>query len=412
MYLFKYLDFILESKSELEGVMIFSPDFKNILSKIDDQVANAILNLELTKQNITYLDLGARENSVKYTTIDSIYKNYSPNDIDRFIKSKWPTDLREIDVRIGKLAKTLLGDKFADPVYGNFVDKWRSIVSKIENKFELWDGMRIMDAYNSDNYKDCSGSTLIKSCMNDSGFVELYCYIKNCQVLVLLNEDGLINGRALIWKDVLGNTIMDRIYFNYSKDYHLFIKLAIDNNVYYKKNNISGYSSFILNNKEYDLQTKIKTLNINEWQWDFPYMDTFCYAQGEYLMNYEPDDGKYYKLIDTDGGFNVYSGIYDIYGNEIEDEDNYFFSDTQGGYIDSDSAISINYNGGSGFEDYSFSDYVEKSKLKELGFILYNDDWYKKEHCVFSETEKRWIWRPEAIYDKNDWISYENWKIK
>ena len=37
------------------------------------------------------------------------------------------------------------------------------------------------------------------------------------------------------------------------------------------------------------------------------YMDTFFYAQGEWAYNYPPEEGRYLKLNDTEGGFEDFS---------------------------------------------------------------------------------------------------------
>ena len=40
-------------------------------------------------------------------------------------------------------------------------------------------------------------------------------------------------------------------------------------------------------------------------------MDTFYYAQGEWAMNYEPSEGEYFKLTDTDGAYETYNSDYE-----------------------------------------------------------------------------------------------------
>jgi hypothetical protein len=145
-------------------------------------------------------------------------------------------------------------------------------------------------------------------------------------------------------------------------------------------------------------------------------MDTFYYAQDEWIMNYEPEIGKYYKLQDTDGEYEEFNSLVDIYGEEIEDENDYVFSKYQNGYIWKSDAIYLDYDGGSGFESYSFEDWLEREFVetgipytgKRVSFVEIDGKWYFEKHCVFSEREDKWIWRPEAIYDKGDWTSNEN----
>ena len=421
MRLLNYFDFILEERSELKGQMRYSAEMKSKLNKIGGKVAEALLDLEMTEQEFTYIDLGEKDNTITFIEVDKVFdflksKQMAPGYLNRFIRITWlnKEDARHVELKIGKFTKSLLLDTFTDPEYGEFVDKWRAL--KDISTFELWKGQDIMDAYSSENYEDCSGSHLDNSCMNDSEYVLFYSAIEGCEVLVLLDEDRsygpTIKGRALVWTDYKGRRIMDRVYYNFSKDYQKFLNWAKENNVYYKKTQ----STFILGDKEERIETKIKVPNVFTYRGDgFPYMDTFYYAQDEWVMNYEPD-GRYYKLQDTDGEYEEFNSLVDIYGEEIEDESDYVFSKYQNGYIWKSDAIHLDYDGGSGFESYSFDDWLEKEFVetgipqygKRVSFVEINGKWYFQKHCVYSEKEGQWIWRPEAIYNNGDWTPFEN----
>lgn len=428
MRLLKYFDFILEEKSELKGQMRYSPELRSKLEKIGGKVAAALLDLEETDQEFTYIDLGEKDNTITFVEVDKVFdymigKKLSPGYLSRFISMYWleKEDVRHIELKIGKFAKILLHDTFSAPEYGDFVDKWRSL--KDDSIFELWKGEDIMHAYSSENYEECSGSPLDNSCMNDSEYVRFYSAIEGCEVLVLLDEDRsygpTIKARALVWTDHEGRRIMDRVYYNFSKDYQKFLNWAKENGVYYKTHNVGGACSFVIGGENVNLNTKIKCPNVFRYAGEgFPYMDTFCYAQGEWLMNYEPEEGKFYKLQDTDGGFDDYNNLYDIYGDEIEegDENKFVFSKYQNGYIFKDDATHLQYDGGKGFESYSLDDWFEREFVetgiphsgKRASFVEIDGKWYMEKHCVYSEREGRWIWRPEAIYDRGEWISYDN----
>ena len=421
MRLLKYCDFLLEERSELKAQMRYSAEMKSKLNKIGGKVAEALLDLEMTEQEFTYIDLGEKDNTITFIEVDKVFdflksKQMAPGYLNRFIRITWlnKEDARHVELKIGKFTKSLLLDTFTDPEYVEFVDKWRAL--KYISTFELWKGQDIMDAYSSENYEDCSGSHLDNSCMNDSEYVLFYSAIEGCEVLVLLDEDRsygpTIKGRALVWTDYKGRRIMDRVYYNFSKDYQKFLNWAKENNVYYKKTQ----STFILGDKEEKIETKIKVPNVFTYRGDgFPYMDTFYYAQDEWVMNYEPD-GRYYKLQDTDGEYEEFNSLVDIYGEEIEDESDYVFSKYQNGYIWKSDAIHLDYDGGSGFESYSFDDWLEKEFVetgipqygKRVSFVEINGKWYFQKHCVYSEKEGQWIWRPEAIYNNGDWTPFEN----
>ena len=106
--------------------------------------------------------------------------------------------------------------------------------------------------------------------------------------------------------------IVDRCdYYVYDKDYHKFVRYAQSNGWYYKKRNISGFSTFVKDGEENDLLTKIRVPDVFKFSEDgFPYMDTFYYAQDEWAMNYEPE-GKYFKLTDVEGGYEEFNSDYE-----------------------------------------------------------------------------------------------------
>ena len=83
-----------------------------------------------------------------------------------------------------------------------------------ENLFKFEEWKKVSDAYKSSNH--ISSGTLKESCMNNKPYLKMYDDHKNISVVVMLNEDGKIVGRALLWKDILlgGSkvTFMDRIY--------------------------------------------------------------------------------------------------------------------------------------------------------------------------------------------------------
>lgn len=417
----------MEERSELKSRMRYSNEMRNKLKKIGGKVAEALLDIENSEQEFTYIDLGEKDNTITLIEVDKVFdymrsRDMSPGYLSRFIRVNWlkKEDVRHVELKIGKFTKALLFDTFTDPEYGEFVDKWRAL--KDESTFELWKGQEIIEAYTTGNYEECSGSTLDNSCMNDSEYVLFYSAVEGCEVLVLLDEDRsygpTVKGRAIIWTDYKGRRIMDRVYYNFGKDYQKFLNWAKENNVYYKKHNgTGGPNTFVLGDKEEKLMTKIKVPNVFTYRGDgFPYMDTFYYAQDEWLMNYEPEEGRYYKLQDTDGEYEEFNALEDIYGEEIEDENDYVFSKYQNGYIWKNDAVHLQYDGGSGFESYSFDDWLEREFVetgipyfgRRVNFVEIDGKWYFEKHCVFSKREDNWIWRPNAIYNNGDWSSHEN----
>jgi hypothetical protein len=219
---------------------------------------------------------------------------------------------------------------------------------------------------------------------NRTDLVDFYLYVKDLEMLVLVDSESKIMGRALLWTDDEGRKLLDRVYYINDKDYYKFINLAKENGWYYKKRNISGGSAWILNGIEQKVHSKIKypVESISDL---FPYVDSFYYLDDKngFLMNYEPS-GSYYVLNDTDGQYEYYSGVYDVYGNRVEDEDEYIFSKTQKGLVSLYSAEHVEYDG---FDDYIHISYLEDTKN---GFVFDDEEqmWYKKEDLEKIKSSK------------------------
>jgi hypothetical protein len=94
---------------------------------------------------------------------------------------------------------------------------------------------------------------------------------------------------------------MDRVYYTYDKDYWKFINYAKLNNIYFKDDN-----DIVLKEGGEKLKTKVRVPDVFRYYGDgFPYMDTFCFAQGEWAYNYE-NTGRTFYLRDTEGGYEEY----------------------------------------------------------------------------------------------------------
>jgi len=433
MKIFNFLDFILEAKEELLLPIIISEEFYEKLNRIDSPIASKLKAIKKDRPlgEYSFISSGSSEETVKYTDtykLDKYLRDKYDTSIDfdtsKYLKRvvEWdPSDgiwnENRTEIRIGRFIKRFFGTEYTDAEIEKFVNQWKSLEEN--STFESWEGWKIKDGYRSNKYffAENSSNPLINSCMNDQiHLVEFYQYCSSAKLLVLLDEDGLILGRALVWTDYMNRVIMDRVYYALDKDYHKFVDYAKKNGWFYKKRNISGGSPFIKDGKEVSLKTKVSVTNVFNYQDEcedsFPYMDTFYYAQGEWCMNYEPSNGEYYKLNDTDGAFEHHNNLYDVHGQSISHdiEDYYVHSNEQDGLIYRDDSIYVDYSGGQGFNDYTFSDWIEKSYLEnpKNGFVKSGEEWYNKNHCVWSEKEKSWIYRPDAIWVKNDWVSWDN----
>lgn len=323
MKLLKFSEFILESKTKNLLPIIFSDEFKDKIENIGNSfISSAFKNLYDSNElkEFTLITVGDKEDTIFYTSsskvIEYFKKNQSELDVIDYLNKisksgkidKDLFNLNKTEIKVGRFINKFFPNTFTDKAIEDFVNKWKSTVSS-NSRFEIFSGVDIKNAYRSNFYHfaDDSSNSLINSCMNDElNLIEFYAYCPSVKCLVLLSDEGYILGRSLVWLDHMNRTIMDRVYFIYDKDYHKFIRYAQQNGWYYKKRNISGGSTFIMNGEEKHLLTKVRVPDVFKFKDDgFPYMDTFYYAQGEWAQNYEPE-GTYFKLQDTEGGYEEY----------------------------------------------------------------------------------------------------------
>jgi hypothetical protein len=417
MKLLKYIDFIVEARGDVKCPAVISESFIKRCKKIDSPISQTLIDMDRRPSSYTFIDDGLNSETIQYTeserAIDVLNKMYGSSGSNKTrIKSMRNFDPQKylslmtnpgpdsqfwlsnrVDIRIGRFVRRFLGDVFTDAQIEDFVNKWKSSFKSEGEKFEFRTGNGIVDAYDTTNYYGEEGyNPLWHSCMNDrTDLVEFYLYVKDLEMVVLVDSENKIMGRALLWTDVEGRKLLDRVYYINDKDYYKFINLAKENGWYYKKRNISGGSTWILDGQEQKIKVKIKfpvkafSKFRDQWQEPkFPYVDSFYYLSEEgFLMNFEPS-GSYYVLNDTDGQYEYYSGVYDVYGNRVENEDDYIYSETQKGLVSLYNSEHVQYDG---FDDYIHISYLEDPKN---GFLFDDEEqmWYKREDFEKMKSSK------------------------
>jgi len=355
MRLLKFSDFIFEKYSgNLEAPFVMSPDFVRALDEIDSPISSALISKEFSPSDISLITFGQNGDFIKYTPVSKISEILNTKDssqlstlvrpLHRFeteIYHKMPTE-----ARVGRFIRKVFSSMFSDKQVEDFVNKYKSLNESKKLNFELWSDYQILDGYKSQNFTHERGSTnpLMNSCMNDElEYVEFYRYLP-VRLLVLVNSEGHIFGRALIWKTDVGY-FMDRVYTAYDSDYYKFVNWAKDNGVIYKAENKSGSRvEYMKDGKKSWFPMSVKlNFDVEGYQKDsyseeatnFPYLDTFIYGQKNILTNDEPVEGNFYVFQDTDGGFLEVIVRYDIYGNRIDmsEIDDYVYSEIQQGWI-------------------------------------------------------------------------------
>jgi len=390
MKILNFFNFILENYKKIEVPLQFCQEFDYTLREIESPISSEIRKLRLQPSEISLLNIGDEPDTVSFTTSQKLSQHFKTDDqrqLNLFIQPlSRNTEIyhkNRTNIKVGRLVKKLFGSKFSDSEIEKFVNQYKSSLDSKVLNFEIWEGNKIISGYKSKNYTydGSSSNPLLNSCMNDElHLIDFYQYVP-VKLLVLLNNDGHIFGRALIWQTDKG-LFMDRVYTAFDQDYYKFIDYASKNGIIYKKENKSGSQvEYVKDGKSSWFTMKIRLkFNIDEYSKeeftgrvrDIPYMDTFIYGQKDILSNYEPLDNKYYVLTDTDGEPLEVIPQYDINGQRIETDelDNYEWSNAQNGWIYNRNGYYVKSE-----QDFFSLDYLKDPKN---GFIFNEKDgWIK-----------------------------------
>jgi hypothetical protein len=458
-----YYDFIFE-KFINESYVYYINDFKKILDKLaraDDQIAKDLLEVEYTdsKSDTTFISLGKRDGYIGFSTmrntvnnVDKYFGEYlrkkagiDDNSVDRLLKittSNIETgktsqsdvnflfneyDLRSksrSDIKLGKFINAVLPGKYTPKEIEDFTNKFKANLNKVGENFELVSGSDISFWYDKENYAEMKG-TLGGSCMaSKKGIFELY--IDNPEVckLLILEEDGKLLGRALIWKlnsldyygkdnneDSVDVWFMDRQYTIKDSDVQKFRNYAKDKGWIWKaNNNHHSLSEVVINDsvKNVEMSVSVKNKKYNR----FPYMDTFRRFDPETCILYN-DDNKdedlagNYILDNTNGGYSaISSGIWSEWYSERIPEEFVVWSEWADSYIHEDRAVIV-YHGdhqGTYPEDHD-----------DLAFDEWNEEWLNVNDAVWSDVYGYYLKSSEAlkvidyIYSDGDPEQSDSW---
>ena len=391
MKILNFFDFIFENFKKIEVPFQFCTEFDYVIREIDGPISKAFFDLRLKNCDISLINIGDESDTASFTTSAKLSQHFKTEDekmlttlIQPLSRNTEIYSKNRTTIKIGRLIRKLFGTKFSDVEIEKFVNQYKSSLDSKLTHFDIWEGSRISQGYRSKNYTydGASSNPLLNSCMNDElHLVDFYSYVP-VKLLVMLNSDEHIFGRALIWQTDRG-LFMDRIYCAFDSDYYKFIDYAKTNNIIYKKENKSGPTvEYVKDGKSswFPMIIRLK-FNIDEYNKDeftgkaidIPYMDTFIYGQKSRLSNYEPLDNKYYVLTDTDGEPLEVIPQYDVNGQRIDTDqmEYYDWSNIQNGWVYRKSGTFVN-----SVMDFLSLDYLKDPKN---GFILSGDKWIKNE---------------------------------
>lgn len=205
---------------------------------------------------------------------------------------------KKMDIKFGRFLRQLLseisekiGSQFDDKYIESYHNKFMSFVKNDQFVIEFLSGNDIDCGYASENY--LQGSSISKSCMNNKfDFLKIYKENPNSVQLMTLKVFGRIASRALVWTDVDGSRIMDRIY--YSKDWL--------HNIMVDKSKEFGFKYFY---DMSDADVKNAKIKLDKWNFDhYPYLDSFyylCDGTGHLKTSLKSEDKNIYSLRQTSG---------------------------------------------------------------------------------------------------------------
>lgn len=325
--------FILESKICLllkEGKLVASDNFLSRLksltgNKIANTLADAFANNQLIDKNLNYnwIDTTEQDGMITFTSDRNAERaNNDPTTI-------WSSKRQPYSV--GKFARAILPDLgykiSGDKEIEEFVNLYKASKIDTSKKFELITGPRIREYYLVDSYAGDTG-TLSKSCMRYQKCQDFFkLYSKNsevCSLLVYLDENNKLLGRALVWKlyktelkvdsetnyDSNIEYFMDRIYTIHESDNVKFLDYAKKNNWLVKyKMSASREESLQFYHNDKLLFGRI-FVNLKRLYFpNYPYVDTLKFADGDTLLSnvgffvdlQQPDYDLGFILDNTDG---------------------------------------------------------------------------------------------------------------
>jgi hypothetical protein len=360
--------------------ILVSDELKSILSEIehDSLVAKILLKKRHSKESlvddpINYISISTSDNTkISYLTSDRMSK---------MEESEYWSSSRRFQTKPGSFVSKIFKDIPAKEVE-KFSNLYKTFTKKSKFKFEVVSGTDIKKYYRYDSYQNDSG-TLGSSCMkHDESQRLLDIYSDNTEqlsMLVMINEDGFLKGRALLWK-FNSYKIMDRIYTICDEDYAFWFKKWATDNGYLFKSEQNWYNSLFFENiggKKQELKLKVSLEN-KKFEY-YPYMDTFKFIDSDCnLYNYQPDGIKFKTLCSTDGtkyggDYLKFDGIDKVYRYSHEScyleyldiftrSGNCYYSDVNDCYILVKDAVWIRE-----INDYIFnSEYSENNNKKEI----------------------------------------------
>ena len=200
----KYFDF--RYFSLLESLLKIDKDLYFIISQISDKdpvakMMRSLINQDI-KTNVNYLKTSDKNDDVKFV---------NDTQVKRFIDAgQDPFERATNSAKIGRTVRQILTannisvtDQQIEKFVNTYKNAWDKSFKKTSEGIHLVSGEDIRNWYLESKYVP-GGGQLNNSCMRyDSTQDFLNIYTENpevCQLLVYVNQDNKVLGRALVWK--------------------------------------------------------------------------------------------------------------------------------------------------------------------------------------------------------------------
>jgi hypothetical protein len=308
-----------------------------------------------------------------------------------------------LELRLSRLVNKIIeGDRFSTRDKENFVNEMRAAIESSKSEFRIVEGEEIRQFYLEEKHSTQTGS-LKASCMRYNRCSEyLDIYVNNpevCKMVILVNGDGKIDGRALLWKLHSSNPqidrFMDRIYsIDPSRIEPMFNAWARQNGYSHKQeNNFRNLRGVVL--PDGSVVKADMTVKCEGTYKKFPYVDTFRIYDPKTGILENSDDEKdpgnagKYLLASTDGTYKIIvKGVYSEWEDRIIPEDQAVWSEIAQSWIQRRNVADINIGQNQG---------IYPRNHEEVRFDNYYDRWLHIDDTICSHYDDRCYYRPEAI---------------
>lgn len=237
-------------------------DLSNV--SISKNIEGILEFLRIFDINVDYINVGKDVEMISFLPLNRI-KLVEEKGLDY-----WDNNYRQ-ELRIGRFIRSIVKNKMTDKNLEKLVNLYKASMEIILGKsdFKLVQGEEIRQWYWKKNYKK-GGGQLNNSCMRYKKCQKKFnIYTKNpevCRLLIKVDSDGLLLGRALVWKTNKG-IYMDRAYTVNDHLMELFKMYASS----------KGWKDYYTYDNKYKMKVILKKGYGKDDECKYPYMDTFEY---------------------------------------------------------------------------------------------------------------------------------------